>query len=195
MTRDAKQLLQLLLNKYNQTKERKVELKCEEIPEMIVCNELGITKELANEGCIVKETISVNMEGDIEVDLTSTGLYYFEDEKNNKLIPQSVTKIYNNSNVQDISGINNTVVMNISNNNLDEIKSIVDSVMKNNQNNQEIVDFMEEIKETIDDNKITENRAQRWIRRIEQLSTIGANFATCTPQLIALGNLLKNIKF
>jgi len=148
---------------------------------------------LAEERCIVKETISINLEGDIEVDITSTGLYYFEDEKNKKSIPQSITKIYNNSNVQDISGTKNTVVMNVNNNNLDEIKSIVDSVIENNQNNQEIVDFMEEIKETIDDSKITENRVQRWIRRIEQLSTIGANFTACTPQLIALGSLLRNI--
>lgn len=48
---------------------------------MKVCNRAGITEELAQEGCIDKDTISLNMVGDVEVDITSTGLCYFEDEK------------------------------------------------------------------------------------------------------------------
>lgn len=190
MTRDARQLLLLLIDKYNQTTESRINMKCEEMPKMIVHNRVGITEELAQEGCIVKDTISLNMVGDVEVDITSTGLHYFEDEKNNKPVPQSVTKSYNNCNIQEINGMDNTVIMNGNIDNLEEIKGLINDIIEKSQQNQDIVDFMEDIKDTIADCGITESRAQRWIRRLESFTNIGANIATCAPQLIALSNLL-----
>lgn len=40
LTRDARKLL---INKYNQTTENRNNMKCEEMPKMIVCNRAGIT--------------------------------------------------------------------------------------------------------------------------------------------------------
>lgn len=191
LTRDARQLLLLLIDKYNQTKESRININCEEMPEMIVCNRSGITEELAQEGCIVKDTISLNVVGDVEVDITSTGLYYFEDEKNNKPVPQVVTKSYNNCNIQEISGMDNTVIMNINIDNLEEIRGLVNDIIEKSQQNQDIIDFMEDIKDAIADSGITESKAQRWIRRLESFTTIGANVANCAPQFIALSNLLE----
>lgn len=70
LTRDARQLL---INKYNQIMENRINMKCEEMSKVIVCNRAVITEELAQELCIDKDIISLNMVGDVEVDCSKLG--------------------------------------------------------------------------------------------------------------------------
>ena len=136
-------------------------------------------------GAKSKETL--NMEMGFKLFLTLDGIEYFDNPKPSENSGKSVVQrnTYNNCNIQEIIGNNNTVIQNNQQNDIKQLRDLIcDFLTMQNVNNDDLKDELQSIVEDIDEGKIGEKQAGRWWNRLSKISdvvTIGTTACNLLP--------------
>lgn len=190
MFKISEQLLKIAIEKYKKTNNLEVELEYKEYSRIVGID--GNIEDVLDDlirngmaGTMSKRTL--NMEMGFKLFLTLDGIEYFNNpklsENNSKPIVQKNT--YNNCNIQEIVGDNNTVIQNNQQNDIMRLRDLIsDFLNMQNVNNDDLKNELQSIVEDIDEEKTGEKQAGRWWNRLSKISdvvTIGSTACNLLP--------------
>lgn len=136
-------------------------------------------------GAMSKRTLNIIM--GFKLFLTLDGIEYFNNPKTNENSGKPVVQqnTYNNCNIQEIVGNNNTVIQNNQQNDIKQLRDLISEFLNtHNVNNDELKDELQSIVEDIDEGKTGEKQAGRWWNRLSRISdvvTIGTTACNLLP--------------
>lgn len=190
MFKTSEQLLKIAVEKYKKTNDSEVELEYEEYSGIV-----GIDGNIENVlddlirngmiGAISKGTL--NMVMGFKLFLTLDAIEYFNNPKPNESSGKSVVQnTYNNCNIQEITGNNNTVIQINEQNDIKQLRDLISDFLSiQNVNNDDLKDELQSIEEDIDEGKTGEKQAGRWWNRLSKISdvvTIGTTACNLLPE-------------
>lgn len=196
MFKTSEQLLKIAVEKYKKTNNSVVELEREEYSGIVGIdgNIEDVLDDLIRNGMIgamSKRTLNIIM--GFKLFLTLDGIEYFNNNKPNENSGEPIVQqnTYNNCNIQEITGNNNTVIQNNQQNDIRQLRDLISDFLKtHNINNDDLKDELQSIVEDIDEGKTGEKQAVRWWNRLNKISdviTIGT--AACNLLPMAQENL------
>lgn len=206
MLKTSEKLLKIALEKYKETNNTEVELEYDEYSGIVGIE--GNIKDVLDDlirngmiGSISKETLNIEM--GFRLYLTLDGIEYINNPKpgdnNSNSIMQQNT--YNNCNIQEIIGNNNTIIQNNQQNDVRQLRDLISDFLNiENVNNDDLKDELQAIVEDIDEGKIGEKQAGRWWNRLSKINdviTIGTVACKLLPEaqakLPAILDFIKHI--
>ena len=176
MFKTSEQLLKIAVEKYKKTNNSEVELEYEEYSGIVGIdgNIEDVLDDLIRNGMIgamSKRTLNIIM--GFKLFLTLDGM------------PVVQQNTYNNCNIQEIVGNNNTVIQNNQQNDIKQLRDLISEFLNtHNVNNDELKDELQSIVEDIDEGKTGEKQAGRWWNRLSRISdvvTIGTTACNLLP--------------
>ena len=190
MFKTSEQLLKIAVEKYKKTNNSEVELKYEDYSGIVGIdgNIEDVLDDLIRNGMIramSKRTLNIIM--GFKLFLTLDGIEYFNNPKTNENSGKPVVQqnTYNNCNIQEIVGNNNTVIQNNQQNDIKQLRDLISEFLNtHNVNNDELKDELQSIVEDIDEGKTGEKQAGRWWNRLSRISdvvTIGTTACNLLP--------------
>lgn len=190
MFKTSEQLLKIAVEKYKKTNNSEVELKYEDYSGIVGIdgNIEDVLDDLIRNGMIgamSKRTLNIIM--GFKLFLTLDGIEYFNNPKTNENSGKPVVQqnTYNNCNIQEIVGNNNTVIQNNQQNDIKQLRDLISEFLNtHNVNNDELKDELQTIVEDIDEGKTGEKQAGRWWNRLSRISdvvTIGTTACNLLP--------------
>lgn len=196
MFKTSEQLLKIAVEKYKKTNNTVVELERKEYSGIVGID--GNIEDVLDDlirnsmiGSMSKRTL--NIIGGFKLFLTLDGIEYFNNPKPNENGGKPVVQqnTYNNCNIQEIIGNNNTVIQNNQQNDIKLLRDLIsDFLNTQNVNNDDLKDELQSIVEDIDEGRTGEKQAGRWWNRLSKISdvvTIGT--AACNLLPVAQENL------
>ena len=191
MLKTSEKILKIALEKYKETNNTEVELEYDEYSGIVGIE--GNIKDVLDDlirngmiGSISKETLNIEM--GFRLYLTLDGIEYFNNPKPNDNNGNSIMQqnTYNNCNIQEIIGNNNTVIQNNQQNDIRQLRDLISDFLNiENVNNDDLKDELQAIVEDIDEGKIGEKQAGRWWNRLSKISdviTIGTVACKLLPE-------------
>lgn len=190
MFKTSEQLLKIAVEKYKKTNNSEVELKYEDYSGIVGIdgNIEDVLDDLIRNGMIgamSKRTLNIIM--GFKLFLTLDGIEYFNNPKTNENSGKPIVQqnTYNNCNIQEIVGNNNTVIQNNQQNDIKQLRDLISEFLNtHNVNNDELKDELQSIVEDIDEGKTGEKQAGRWWNRLSRISdvvTIGTTACNLLP--------------
>ena len=190
MFKTSEQLLKIAVEKYKKTNNSEVELKYEDYSGIVGIdgNIEDVLDDLIRNGMIgamSKRTLNIIM--GFKLFLTLDGIEYFNNPKTNENSGKPVVQqnTYNNCNIQEIVGNNNTVIQNNQQNDIKQLRDLISEFLNtHNVNNDELKDELQTIVEDSDEGKTGEKQAGRWWNRLSRISdvvTIGTTACNLLP--------------
>ena len=191
MFRASEKLLKIALEKYRKTNNSVVELEYNEYSEIAGIE--GSIEDVLDDlirngmiGSVSKKTLNAEM--GFSIYLTLDGIEYFNNPKHSDNNGNSIMQqnTYNNCNIQEIIGNNNTVIQNNQQNDIRQLRDLISDFLNlENVNNDDLKDELQAIVEDIDEGKIGEKQAGRWWNRLSKISdviTIGTVACKLLPE-------------
>lgn len=190
MFKTSEQLLKIAVEKYKKTNNSEVELKYEDYSGIVGIdgNIEDVLDDLIRNGMIgamSKRTLNIIM--GFKLFLTLDGIEYFNNPKTNENSGKPIVQqnTYNNCNIQEIVGNNNTVIQNNQQNDIKQLRDLISEFLNtHNVNNDALKDELQSIVEDIDEGKTGEKQAGRWWNRLSRISdvvTIGTTACNLLP--------------
>lgn len=190
MYKTSEQLLKIAVEKYKKTNISEVELQYDDYSGIVGIdgNIEDVLDDLIRNGMIgalSKKTLNIIM--GFKLFLTLDGIEYFNNPKTNENSGKPVVQqnTYNNCNIQEIVGNNNTVIQNNQQNDIKQLRDLISEFLNtHNVNNDELKDELQSIVEDIDEGKTGEKQAGRWwnsLSRISDVVTIGTTACNLLP--------------
>ena len=163
MFKTSEQLLKIAVEKYKKTNNSEVELKYEDYSGIVGIdgNIEDVLDDLIRNGMIgamSKRTLNIIM--GFKLFLTLDGIEYFNNPKTNENSGKPIVQqnTYNNCNIQEIVGNNNTVIQNNQQNDIKQLRDLISEFLNtHNVNNDALKDELQSIVEDIDEGKTGEN--------------------------------------
>ncbi len=189
MFKTSEQLLKIAVEKYKKTNDSEVELEYEEYSGIVGIdgNIENVLDDLIRNGMIgAMSKGTLNMLMGFTLFLTLDAIEYFNNPKPNESSGKPVVQnTYNNCNIQEIIGNNNTVIQNNQQNDIKQLRDLIsDFLSTQNVNNDDLKDELQSIVEDIDEGKTGEKQAGRWWNRLSKISdvvTIGTTACNLLP--------------
>ena len=191
MLKTSEKLLKIALEKYRKTNNSVVELEYNEYSEIAGIE--GSIEDVLDDlirngmiGSVSKKTLNAEM--GFSIYLTLDGIEYFNNPKHSDNNGNSIMQqnTYNNCNIQEIIGNNNTVIQNNQQNDIRQLRDLISDFLNlENVNNDDLKDELQAIVEDIDEGKIGEKQAGRWWNRLSKISdviTIGTVACKLLPE-------------
>ena len=190
MFKTSEQLLKIAVEKYKKTNNSEVELKYEDYSGIVGIdgNIEDVLDDLIRNGMIgamSKRTLNIIM--GFKLFLTLDGIEYFNNPKTNENSGKPIVQqnTYNNCNIQEIVGNNNTVIQNNQQNDIKQLRDLISEFLNtHNVNNDALKDELQSLVEDIDEGKTGEKQAGRWWNRLSRISdvvTIGTTACNLLP--------------
>ena len=192
MFKTSEQLLKIAVEKYKKTNNSEVELKYGEYSGIVGIdgNIEDVLDDLIRNGMAgarSRETLNIVM--GFKLFLTLDGIEYFDNPKpsENSGKPVVQQNTYNNCNIQEIIGNNNTVIQNNRQNDINQLRDLISDFLNTQSvNNDDLKDELQSIVEDIDEGKIDKKQASRWWNRLSKISdvvTIGTTACNLLPMV------------
>ena len=190
MFKTSEQLLKIAVEKYKKTNNSEVELEYKEYSGIVGIdgNIEDVLDDLIRNGMVgARSRGTLNMAMGFKLFLTLDGIEYFNNPKPNESSGKPVVQqnTYNNCNIQEIIGNNNTVIQNNQQNDIKQLRDLISALLNTqNVNNDDLKDELQSIVEDIDEGKTGEKQAGRWWSRLSKISdvvTIGTAACNLLP--------------
>lgn len=190
MFKTSEQLLKIAVEKYKKTNNSEVKLEYEEYSGIVGIdgNIEDVLDDLIRNGMVgAMSKRTLNVIGGFKLFLTLDGIEYFNNHKPNENSGKPVVQqnTYNNCNIQEIIGNNNTVIQNNQQHDIRQLRDLIsDFLNTQNVNNDDLKDELQSIVEDIDEGKTGEKQVGRWWSRLSKISdvvTLGTTACNLLP--------------